>query len=448
MLYNIIYLAALIWMFFFLFSDDVYLDHFTPKSGKGIDIAHGLFKQIQGTELEKNLVLVKADGTNVNTGHLLGSIRCLEMFLGRPLQWDICLLHLNELPLRHVFMNLDGTTKGPDKFAGPIGSELNGNVSEWKVIKFKPIPYAGFVFLDNATIDKLSTDQYYAYRICWSVITGEVDEDLALLEVGPLNHSRWLTLACRILRYYVSVSKPSRNLKTIADFVVKVYFASWFQIKINKKLTDGSKNLFFLLQRINKISQISIREICYQVINNNSYFAHGENILLAMVADEDEEVRRIAINKILSLKGYGATNEDTEDEDFEGGIINENDDEEEEDSDENDNYPPMNKDVRFFRKLKINFKASSYYEMTPSTQWQSIPPILQQLNYNEIQNLRLNPFSSKHECHSQNVERHIKSVTEASSAVAGHDRRDGLIRNKIRSRKLMNSFESKRSFIF
>src|SRR5215469_16156040 len=133
--------------------------------------------------------LVKADGTNFNTGHLLGSIRCLEMFLGRPLQWDICLLHLNELPLRHVFMNLDGTTKGPDKFAGPIGSELNGNVSEWEVIKFKPIPYARFEFLDNATIDKLSTDQYYAYRICSSVITGEVDEDLALLEVGPLNHS-------------------------------------------------------------------------------------------------------------------------------------------------------------------------------------------------------------------------------------------------------------------
>ena len=85
--------------------------------------------------------------------------------------------------------------------------------------------------------------------------------------------------------------------------------------------------------------------------------------------------------------------------------------------------------------------------MTPSTQWQSIPPILQQLNYNEIQNLRLIPFSSKHECHSQNVERHIKLVTEASSAVAGHDRRDGLIRNKIRSRKLMKNFECKRSFI-
>ena len=76
---------------------------------------------------------VKADGTNVNTGHQQGAIRYLEMFLGRALQWNICLLHLNELPLRHVFIYLDGTTKSPDKFAGPIGSQLNGNVLEWDI---------------------------------------------------------------------------------------------------------------------------------------------------------------------------------------------------------------------------------------------------------------------------------------------------------------------------
>ncbi|KAB7499691.1 hypothetical protein Anas_12324 [Armadillidium nasatum] len=97
---------------------DFYLDHFSPESGKGIDIAHGIYKKVCGTELENRLSLVKADGTNVNTGHRNGSIRYLEMFLGKPLQHDICLLHLNELPLRHVFMKLDSTTKGPDKFAG------------------------------------------------------------------------------------------------------------------------------------------------------------------------------------------------------------------------------------------------------------------------------------------------------------------------------------------
>jgi len=30
-------------------------------------------------------------------------------------------LHSNELPLRPVFLELDGTTKSPDSFLGPVG---------------------------------------------------------------------------------------------------------------------------------------------------------------------------------------------------------------------------------------------------------------------------------------------------------------------------------------
>ena len=145
---------------------------------------------------------MKADSTNINTGYMHGAIRYLEMFLGRPCQWDICLLHTNKLPLRYVFVTLDGRTTSPDKFGGPIGSLLNGNVSEWEVVKFKAIPYDEFPVLPDDVIDDLSTDQYYAYQICTAVISGKVDEDLALLECGPLNHSRWLTLGCRLLRLF------------------------------------------------------------------------------------------------------------------------------------------------------------------------------------------------------------------------------------------------------
>ena len=67
-------------------------------------------------------------------------IASLETLIGSPMQWVICLLHLNELPLRHVFQNLDGVTYGPHSFSGPIGRQLNGAVSECKVVKFKSIP--------------------------------------------------------------------------------------------------------------------------------------------------------------------------------------------------------------------------------------------------------------------------------------------------------------------
>ena len=61
--------------------------------------------------------------------YLNGAIHYLELFLQRPLQWSICMLHLNELALRHTFTTLDGSTKSPDKSTGPIGYMLNGVVS-------------------------------------------------------------------------------------------------------------------------------------------------------------------------------------------------------------------------------------------------------------------------------------------------------------------------------
>ena len=51
----------------------------------------------------------------------------------------MCLLHTNELPLRHVFAALDGATSGPDTFAGPIGKKIQGPVSSWPVTQFKQV---------------------------------------------------------------------------------------------------------------------------------------------------------------------------------------------------------------------------------------------------------------------------------------------------------------------
>ena len=66
--------------------NDFYLDHFTPATGRGIDIAHGLWQVIKESNLESKLCLVKAGGTNTNTGCNRGAIRYLEVFMQRPLQ--------------------------------------------------------------------------------------------------------------------------------------------------------------------------------------------------------------------------------------------------------------------------------------------------------------------------------------------------------------------------
>ena len=57
--------------------------------------------------------------------------RTTTRHLGHCLHWDICLLHTNELPLRHLFQNLVGPTSGSFSFKGAIGKVL-ANVEDFK----------------------------------------------------------------------------------------------------------------------------------------------------------------------------------------------------------------------------------------------------------------------------------------------------------------------------
>ena len=75
---------------------------------------------------------------------------------------------------------------------------IGGIVSNWDVKDFQPIVFESyFVFSDEALCD-VCNYQYYACQICWSIILGALDPDLRLPEVGPLCHSRWLTLDSRL----------------------------------------------------------------------------------------------------------------------------------------------------------------------------------------------------------------------------------------------------------
>ena len=104
---------------------------------------------------------------------------------------------------------------------------IGGIVSNWDVKDFQPIACESFSVLSDEALCDVSNDQYYAYQICWSIIHGTLDPDLQSLEVGPLCHSRWLTLGCRILRCYVSQNKPKLTL-VLTKLCIKVYFFKLF----------------------------------------------------------------------------------------------------------------------------------------------------------------------------------------------------------------------------
>ncbi|GBM41153.1 hypothetical protein AVEN_4175-1 [Araneus ventricosus] len=86
----------------------------------------------------------------------------MELILNRPLQWFVCQLHANELPLRHVFAQVDGTTAGPRSLTGEIRKSLAG-CEKLPVVSSTPIECT----LCEVTNKKnLSTDQLFLMEIC------------------------------------------------------------------------------------------------------------------------------------------------------------------------------------------------------------------------------------------------------------------------------------------
>jgi len=163
-----------------------YIGHVSPQSGSAKDVTQSIVKFLTENNIDlSKIIALGCDGTNVNTGKNDGIIRLLKEQFGRPLQWLICQLHGNELPLRHLLQHLDGVTTGPRAFSGTIGKAI----ASWE-----SLPIVLFAKIDcdipAFSCTDLSTDQQYMFDICKAVITGECSEDLLRRDPGAMSHAR------------------------------------------------------------------------------------------------------------------------------------------------------------------------------------------------------------------------------------------------------------------
>ena len=352
------------------------------------------------------------DGTNVNTCWKNGAIRRIEKKLGRPVQWFICLLHFIELPLRALFLKIDGQTDGPNSFSGPIGKGLKYCLSK-PVVNYKKI----HCNLPDIDLNILSHDQRYLFKICQAIQSGTCSEELSASEPGTLNHARWLTCANRILRSYISEPKPSEGLKLLVEFILKVYASQWFSIRKNKSVKDGSRHFFKTIE-LTRYLPSDYLEVVNESIRRNAYFAMPENILLSMMTDEDVNVRQEALTKIIDARQLARDGQ-----------------------------------LSASKLAVMNFHALHYKDMID---WSSIniifPPVIRAMSNEELEKKLLsNNVCTDWEfcaypCHTVAVERLVKLVTEASLKVCGHDNRDGFIRATLASRQQMKKFDTKKNF--
>lgn len=268
----------------------------------------------------------------------------------------------------------------------------------------------------------LSTDQRYLFDICQAIGSGICSDGLKKRNPGKVVHSRWLTTGNRILRLYLSTLTPSENLLLLVNFIMQVYAPMWFQIKTRPLCIYGAQHLQKTIMLTRYLPE-NLKLVVDPVIQRNGYFGHPENILIAMIADERETIRILALRRVKKAREQLGTSSNS---------------------------------VRSFVLPKFNFNSKDYIDIID---WNvgilCDPPILRIIGLDVISDCIQNPkligtlilpFIKDYPCHTQATERCVKIVTEASAAVCSPMRRDGFIRTRIESRKKMPFFNSKKDF--
>nr|CAI5835293.1 unnamed protein product [Callosobruchus analis] len=132
-------------------------------------------------------------------------------------------------------------------------------------------------------------------------------------------------------------------------------------------------------------------------LKRNASFAHPENVLLAMLQNERQYVKELVLRRILKA-----------------------------------------------RKITESKKTGQLKESLSPRLLQDTVTV--KLIWDQIMNKNINIPIEKLPCHTQAVESDIKLVAEASRNVCESDAHDGYIKAKIKSRKIMTTFDTKSQY--
>ena len=286
-------------------SSGNYLTHRTiPVTGAtSLVLATETFSVLQEHNSLESIQAVLLDNTATNTGPISGLVVKLEEFLKRKLYLIGCALHQNELPLRALFVKLDGDTTGPRSFSGLLGKRCAENIQDRNQVLFECI--------ENPIVDKyipeeiltdLSYDQRLLFEYCKGIGIGKVSDKWAAYKIGPLNHARWLTLAIRLLCLYTRDNQPTVSLKKLVYFIVQVYAPAWFEIKKSSKFHESPRLIFSTITRINNLPFDDVKHIVKKNIKNNALCLKPENILYAILKDNDSNIRNFGFQILLALR--------------------------------------------------------------------------------------------------------------------------------------------------
>ena len=157
-----------------------YIHHYTPEPKTAslkpaMQAAVGLHSWLTDHAIDQDIEMVGSDTTNEMSGPDGGMITLLEGLLNRRVFRVFCLLHINELPWRHLIINLDGKTSSTDHWSGPVARMFSLVDDLPKLLFFEPINLLEpLIEIPDEIIHNMSQDSKLALQLMRAVTTGTV----------------------------------------------------------------------------------------------------------------------------------------------------------------------------------------------------------------------------------------------------------------------------------
>ena len=358
----------------------------------------------------------KTNFSTLNLGTTGGIIAWLEKMWNRRVHHIICIQHINELPTKRLMKTLDGATVSANKYSGPIGKLLSEAENLELDENFVPIPCDGFPEIPEDVLREFNKDQKFLYKIAQIIVSGKIPDNFALYKIADLNHARWTTGNSRLMKVYISKKKldPENTeiLKTLVKYIIQVYLPVFFQIRSSKSWLDAPHIYLNLLQRLRKQSP-EVQSILAKSIQLGAYCLNEETLLLTMLQDPDEELRRFAIRTIEDIRSK-------------------------------DGNPNVGNDkMRKKETPKINFNATSFKDVIDWKGKRKLyePVLTCHLSTEELRMFHSKPYelpsSCMWPCHTQAVERAVREVSILSQQASTKFRVDGLLQSRRAAREVL-----------
>ena len=172
----------------------------------------------------------------------------VDFSLGKPLHWFVCMLHGIELYLKHYFTSIDGKTLGPSSYSGPIGKEINKDLSRLPIVLFNALP--GKVNpLPKAVLQEMNNDQKYLHEACIQTNV-RVYQGRSQLENCLINQPKGTIRNTIPIGSFDDVSQRFWRVINIRGGVILFY------VKHERRIQKGLTNVFnkFMVQITTSVS--------------------------------------------------------------------------------------------------------------------------------------------------------------------------------------------------